>query len=96
MSKTKPEDNTKTEDGVELTSWYLSPIKIPVELKDEIVGVAKEHDMSLAEFVLVATVRLAGFDDETALAARRLCYPKGKRDEPAANTVKATEPDEEK
>lgn len=82
----KPE--TKEVDGVKLEKWFVAPIWIPGEIKDEITAIAKDHNMSLAEYVLVGAIKLAGYDDDTAKAARKLCYPKGKRVEPASKTVK--------
>lgn len=78
-------------DGIPVEKWYLAPILIPTELKEEISAVANDADMALTEFVLCAALAAAGYNDKTVEAARRLCYPKGKRTEPAAQSVKATE-----
>jgi len=87
-TSTKDGPQTKEVDGVKLEKWYVAPIWIPGEIREEITAIAKDHNMSLAEYVLVATIKLAGYDDDTANAARKLCYPKGKRTEPASETVK--------
>ena len=80
--------------SVRIVSWFLTPISIPEELLEAVQETARKLGMSYAEYVLVASIEKAGYDQDSVMAARRLCYPKMRRT--ATEVAEPMEPKGEK
>lgn len=84
-------------DGVQCQLWYLSPIKLPVEAREACEEQARKERRSLVEFVLVAVLERAGYDEESIRQISLLCYPKNMGVEPKEDPApkRASDPEPE-